>query len=49
MTTYLSSTIQYQCKSTMGNTAVLKPTFNSIHVQYLCGKTYLIEILNRLI
>lgn len=44
ITTYLFSTIQYQCKSTclqMGNTAVPKPTLNSIHVQYLCG-----EILN---
>lgn len=44
ITTYLFSTIQYQCKSTclqMENTAVPKPIVNSIHVQYLCG-----EILN---
>lgn len=45
-TTYLSSTIQYQCKSTrlqMGTTAVPEPTLNSTHIQYLCG-----EIVNTL-
>lgn len=43
ITTYLSSTIQYQYKSTclqMGHTAVPKSTLNPIRVQYLCGEIF---------